>query len=200
MADRLPSLRDDRGPGMYMAWLGGCTLTQHFTKLESDESDWEGETHVSRVIREYYEKKHQPLPNWMFDDERSRQQQQPLKQPKSQDVMNRRAHRKPKLWEMDDASQRHHATSRLQPPPPQGRSRYMQNNYPSRESLATTYQRRNVSYDASYTRPDDNGYLHQGRQPFVSRTSWAPGQSTEARNPSYEYRRQSHQQTRPVHI
>lgn len=156
---------------------------------------------MSRVIREYYEKKHQPLPNWMLDDERGRQQQ-PLKQP----MVDRRAHRKPKLWEIDDVSQRqrdHHAASRLQPPPPtpQRRSHYMQNNYPSRESLAPTYQRRNVSYDASYARPDDNaGYLHQGRQPFVTRTSWAPGQFTEARTPSYQYRRQSHQQTRPVHI
>ncbi|KAI8884951.1 hypothetical protein K501DRAFT_246782 [Backusella circina FSU 941] len=34
---------------------------------ESDEDDWEGETHVSRILREYYEKKRSPLPNWLFD-------------------------------------------------------------------------------------------------------------------------------------
>lgn len=178
------------------------SLIQPITKLESDESDWEGETHVSRVIREYYEKKQQPLPHWMYDDGHTKQQK-PLKQPKSQDILNRRAHRKPKLWEIEDSSQRqgdHYVTSRLQPPrpAPQARSRYMQNNYPSRESL-TTYQHRNVSYDA---RHDDNGYPQgrQYREPFLSRTSWAAGQSTESRNPSYQYRRQSHQQTRPVHL
>jgi hypothetical protein len=34
---------------------------------ESDEDDWEGETHVSRILREYYEKKRLPLPDWLFD-------------------------------------------------------------------------------------------------------------------------------------
>ncbi|KAI9256546.1 hypothetical protein BDA99DRAFT_561987 [Phascolomyces articulosus] len=54
MADKIPS-RDDRGP-------------------ESDESDWEGETHVSRVLREHYEKKHEPLPRWLYDERAPRQQ------------------------------------------------------------------------------------------------------------------------------
>lgn len=48
MADKIPS-RDDRG-------------------AESDEDDWEGETHVARILREYYEKKNLPLPDWLFDD------------------------------------------------------------------------------------------------------------------------------------
>lgn len=49
MADKIPS-RDDRG-------------------AESDEDDWEGETHVSRILREYYEKKQMRLPEWLFDDD-----------------------------------------------------------------------------------------------------------------------------------
>ncbi|KAI8083142.1 uncharacterized protein BX664DRAFT_301792 [Halteromyces radiatus] len=35
---------------------------------ESDESDWEGESHVSRILREYYEKKQVKLPPWLLDD------------------------------------------------------------------------------------------------------------------------------------
>ncbi|CAO0803083.1 unnamed protein product [Mucor circinelloides] len=48
MADKIPT-RDDRG-------------------AESDEDDWEGETHVSRILREYYEKKRLRLPDWLFDE------------------------------------------------------------------------------------------------------------------------------------
>ncbi|KAG2176843.1 hypothetical protein INT44_007507 [Umbelopsis vinacea] len=47
MAEKIPN-RDDKGP-------------------ESDESDWEGETHVSRVLREYHEKKGGSLPSWLRD-------------------------------------------------------------------------------------------------------------------------------------
>ncbi|KAI9281899.1 hypothetical protein BY458DRAFT_498379 [Sporodiniella umbellata] len=34
---------------------------------ESDEDDWEGETHVARILREHYEKSRKPLPNWLYD-------------------------------------------------------------------------------------------------------------------------------------
>ncbi|KAI8091375.1 uncharacterized protein B0P05DRAFT_594115 [Gilbertella persicaria] len=49
MADKIPS-KDERG-------------------AESDEDDWEGETHVARIIREYYEKKRMRLPEWLFEDD-----------------------------------------------------------------------------------------------------------------------------------
>ncbi|KAI7888920.1 uncharacterized protein EV154DRAFT_516330 [Mucor mucedo] len=52
MADKIPS-RDDRG-------------------ADSDEDDWEGETHVSRILREYYEKKRLRLPEWLFDGDTPR--------------------------------------------------------------------------------------------------------------------------------
>ncbi|GAA5816779.1 hypothetical protein MFLAVUS_010312 [Mucor flavus] len=38
---------------------------------ESDDEDWEGETHVSRILREYYESKNKPLPAWLFEQETS---------------------------------------------------------------------------------------------------------------------------------
>lgn len=37
-------------------------------KIESDEDDWEGETHVSRILREHYERKRLRLPEWLFDE------------------------------------------------------------------------------------------------------------------------------------
>ncbi|KAI9306761.1 hypothetical protein BJ944DRAFT_198790 [Cunninghamella echinulata] len=64
MADKIPS-KDDKGP-------------------DSDESDWEGETHVSRILREYHEKKNKTLPNWLFDERTpkpKRYQQQSYDQP-----------------------------------------------------------------------------------------------------------------------
>ncbi|KAF7723969.1 hypothetical protein EC973_001485 [Apophysomyces ossiformis] len=48
VADKIPTRDDDRGP-------------------ESDGSDWEGESHVSRILREHYEKKRQQLPHWLRD-------------------------------------------------------------------------------------------------------------------------------------
>ncbi|CAO3631708.1 unnamed protein product [Cunninghamella echinulata] len=39
---------------------------------ESDGSDWEGETHTSRVLREYYEKKQQTIPNWLIHQDQSK--------------------------------------------------------------------------------------------------------------------------------
>ncbi|KAI9032657.1 hypothetical protein CLU79DRAFT_727320 [Phycomyces nitens] len=38
---------------------------------ESDDSDWEGESHVSRVLREHYEKKREALPAWLRDERTS---------------------------------------------------------------------------------------------------------------------------------
>ncbi|KAI7905333.1 uncharacterized protein BX663DRAFT_502470 [Cokeromyces recurvatus] len=48
MAEKIPS-REDRG-------------------AESDEDDWEGETHVSRILRDYYERKRMRLPEWLLVD------------------------------------------------------------------------------------------------------------------------------------
>lgn len=37
-------------------------------KIDSDEDDWEGETHISRILREHYERKRLRLPEWLFDE------------------------------------------------------------------------------------------------------------------------------------
>ncbi|CAI2182115.1 10438_t:CDS:2 [Funneliformis geosporum] len=34
---------------------------------ESETDDWDGETHISRILREYYERKGSDLPNWLYD-------------------------------------------------------------------------------------------------------------------------------------
>ncbi|KAI8333302.1 hypothetical protein BC941DRAFT_434356 [Chlamydoabsidia padenii] len=36
---------------------------------ESDESDWEGESHISRILRQYHEQKQQKLPPWLLTDQ-----------------------------------------------------------------------------------------------------------------------------------
>ncbi|KAG2234352.1 hypothetical protein BDF21DRAFT_451028 [Thamnidium elegans] len=115
MADKIPS-RDDRG-------------------AESDEDDWEGETHVSRILREYYEKKRLPLPDWLFDDDMpavSRKKSATRKQPQKMDLNvseNQGPVRTPsrrRLWEQNPAdpkniSSRERERQELrqaQPPPP----------------------------------------------------------------------------------
>jgi len=34
---------------------------------ESEKDEWEGETHISRILREYYENKGADLPDWLYD-------------------------------------------------------------------------------------------------------------------------------------
>ncbi|CAG8637125.1 184_t:CDS:2 [Acaulospora morrowiae] len=38
---------------------------------ESEKEDWEGETHISRILREYYMKKSGDIPNWLYDSKPS---------------------------------------------------------------------------------------------------------------------------------
>ncbi|KAI8374503.1 uncharacterized protein BYT42DRAFT_499471 [Radiomyces spectabilis] len=94
MADKIPS-RDERGP-------------------ESDDDDWEGETHVSRILREYYEKKGQRLPEWMRDARTpvyapaAPRETQPVMVPdrSSQNArMERRSDRR-RLWDQEEDASR----------------------------------------------------------------------------------------------
>ncbi|CAG8468795.1 11625_t:CDS:2 [Scutellospora calospora] len=34
---------------------------------ESEKDDWEGETHISRILREYHQQKNGDLPDWLYD-------------------------------------------------------------------------------------------------------------------------------------
>ncbi|KAI9364154.1 hypothetical protein BD770DRAFT_379393 [Pilaira anomala] len=56
---------------------------------ESDDEDFEGETHVSRILREYYESKNKPLPTWLYDDTTTQQSQTKRKSAR-------------RLWQQDD--------------------------------------------------------------------------------------------------
>lgn len=82
---------------------------------ESDEEDWEGETHVSRILREYYEKKRMRLPPWLFDDDNqmkrqpsSRRNREPLaaldpeEQPRASPM---RTPSRRRLWEQNPEEQ-----------------------------------------------------------------------------------------------
>ncbi|KAF7727945.1 hypothetical protein EC973_006833 [Apophysomyces ossiformis] len=90
-ATQTMAIRDDPGP-------------------ESDGSDWEGESHVSRILREHYERKHQPLPMWLRDGQRRpgliraattatpSTRTYPTTTRENQDLL-RRPSRKQRLWE-----------------------------------------------------------------------------------------------------
>ncbi|KAI9315709.1 hypothetical protein BX666DRAFT_1958390 [Dichotomocladium elegans] len=92
MAEKMPA-RDDHGP-------------------DSDESDWEGESHVSRILREYYQRKHEPLPHWLFDEHTPAQAKTPAMSRHNpdpqQDDLDPAEHsrslrgRKQRLWESSE--------------------------------------------------------------------------------------------------
>ncbi|KAI7861379.1 hypothetical protein BDF14DRAFT_374345 [Spinellus fusiger] len=82
-------LKDDKGP-------------------ESDSDDWEGESHVSRVLREHYEKKREALPVWLRDSNMPvRPAKEPIHAPilpkevqamKSPELNRSPSNRKQRLW------------------------------------------------------------------------------------------------------
>ncbi|KAI8072237.1 uncharacterized protein B0P05DRAFT_549434 [Gilbertella persicaria] len=79
----------------------------------SDQEDWEGETHVARIIREYHEEKHKarhtPLPSWLYDDRTpiSALAQIPVtEQAHQEQVRLRREHsNRRRLWEASETRQ-----------------------------------------------------------------------------------------------
>lgn len=63
---------EEDGPGKWMM-CNGAIFSRRFMSLyvllESDDDDWEGETHVSRILREYHQNSStKSLPPWLYDD------------------------------------------------------------------------------------------------------------------------------------
>ncbi|KAI8638954.1 hypothetical protein BD408DRAFT_393134 [Parasitella parasitica] len=162
MADKIP-LRDDRGP-------------------ESDEDDWEGETHVSRILREHYERKRLRLPEWLFDeklavsrrasssDRRSNDEISPVQQQqqyKQQPDGPMRAPSRRRLWEqnpdaknMSSRERERQELRQAQPPMPplssENRSRYNREDYEDRGTSNGRYSNNRDNYE-------DDRYSHRSQ-------------------------------------
>ncbi|CAG8441101.1 2430_t:CDS:2 [Funneliformis caledonium] len=48
-------------------WKTLLNVTSYTNDDESEKDGWEGETHISRILREYYEEKGEYLPDWLHD-------------------------------------------------------------------------------------------------------------------------------------
>ncbi|CAO3664612.1 unnamed protein product [Rhizopus microsporus] len=150
MADKIPS-RDERG-------------------AESDEDDWEGETHVSRILREYYEKNRLPLPDWLFDDRAPRQRitkapEAPEAEPSAGPA---RTPSRRRLWEDTgrelSSRERERQELRQQQPPPLPESGGTPDSYRTLSLRDKHYDRRQYEskdddyYRRDYHREDRRGY------------------------------------------
>jgi hypothetical protein len=72
----------------------------HITFVESDDSDWEGESHISRVLRQYHEKKEQKqLPSWLLLDNKSSNRNEETSQLNRQSSTSRR-----RLWDSNNTT------------------------------------------------------------------------------------------------
>jgi hypothetical protein len=70
--------------------------------LESDDDDWEGETHVSRILREYHSKNNTSLPTWLYDD-RTPISALAMIPPEQQQIISRKeSSRTRRLWQTSD--------------------------------------------------------------------------------------------------
>ncbi|KAI8146335.1 hypothetical protein BJV82DRAFT_601409 [Fennellomyces sp. T-0311] len=169
MADKIPS-RDDRGP-------------------ESDESDWEGESHVSRILREYYEKKHEPLPRWLYDERapkpkpvRSYEQDDSMLPPLDSRPPPRPTARKQKLWEASpepQMSQREREREELR----QQRRAPVQNAYEDR----TNYGNDDHDDRSSYRRPSPQRKENEGWKMSSRSNTTAARYQQQDRSPRTNY-------------
>ncbi|EIE82771.1 hypothetical protein G6F46_004543 [Rhizopus delemar] len=143
MADRIPN-KDDKG-------------------AESDEDDWEGETHVSRILREYYEKNRLPLPNWLFDN---RIPKQMITETESMVTLPLRTPSRRKLWEENperELSSRERERQELrQPSLPDSRQPDYYHRPPVRDQQ---YTRRPYSTKENYSDYYNKDYLENRHRP-----------------------------------
>lgn len=131
--------------------------------LESDEDDWEGETHVSRILREYYEKNRLPLPNWLFDN---RAPKQMITETESMVTLPSRTPSRRRLWEEDperELSSRERERQELrQPSLPDSRQPDYYHRPPVRDQQ---YTRRLYSTKENYSDYYNKDYLENRHRP-----------------------------------
>lgn len=123
---------------------------------ESDEDDWEGETHVARILREHYEKNRQPLPNWLFDEGIPRQRNSEIQNTATPSNPARTPSRR-RLWENNvergpSIREKERMELRQQPPPPL--PEMPQTDYYRRPSVKEqTFERRPYTREQPFERP-----------------------------------------------
>ncbi|KAI8143629.1 hypothetical protein BJV82DRAFT_611181 [Fennellomyces sp. T-0311] len=121
---------------------------------ESDASDWEGESHVSRVLREHYEKRRQPLPRWLSRNEDSHTPLTAASMNKKPSLLEQRpSHRRhQKLWEQQEVpSQRELEREALRHQVPREeavtRSQTMRHQRPRRDLSPPTYPQKHHHHE-----------------------------------------------------
>ncbi|ORX60383.1 hypothetical protein DM01DRAFT_1380728 [Hesseltinella vesiculosa] len=145
MADKIP-VREEKG-------------------AESDESDWEGETHVSRVLREYYEKQRRPLPGWLRDErtptrrstqdlyQEPRHQSSPSHHEPNEPTVQRTRTARRRLWERDEEPKQEPASHRQTAPARQEPKQEPARQEP-RERQHDRYRSHHDDYDRGQPRRD----------------------------------------------
>ncbi|OBZ84896.1 hypothetical protein A0J61_07049 [Choanephora cucurbitarum] len=166
VADKIPN-KDERG-------------------AESDEDDWDGETHVSRILREYYESKRMRLPEWLFEDdpEVNHVKKSVVRNSvdtNTVDVTKRNSTRR-RLWDQNPSdaksmSSRERERQELRqapssPPPPSSIQRHDDrvNNHFKDEDSAYREDRRNYEDE----RPTSNRYRNEGRREYENDNPYPP--------------------------
>lgn len=178
--------------------------------IESDESDWEGETHVSRILREYHEKKNKTLPNWLFDDRtpRSKRFQQSYDQlqpnnnamhhqpSSSTDHLSRTATSRRRLWDTsNEISSRERERNELRQQAQYEKSNYQQeqrhhHQQSSREDRYKQSDHLRGSYNNNNNNNmnDDYSRMYNEQQPISYRSSGRISQGDPSTTDNRSYR------------
>ncbi|CAG8465832.1 4435_t:CDS:2 [Ambispora leptoticha] len=81
----VPSSQGSQGAKLWDKLLSATSTLKANMTADSDNEGWEGETHISRILREYHEKKSDELPDWLYSKEDSRPRKRELLSGKSSD-------------------------------------------------------------------------------------------------------------------
>ncbi|CAO3615977.1 unnamed protein product [Cunninghamella blakesleeana] len=186
ISERIPS-RDDKG-------------------AESDESDWEGETHVSRILREYHEKKNNTLPNWLFDDRtpRSKRYQQSFEQHQpnnntmhhqpssSSDHLSRTGTSRRRLWDTsNEMSSRERERNELRQQAQYDKSNHQPEQRHHQQTIREDRYRQSDNLRGSYSNSsmnDDYNRMHNEQKPISYRSSGRISQGDPSATSDRRYR------------